>query len=325
MDKIGITVGIDIGGTNTVVGFVSDEGENLCMNSFETQNNENAKVFVSKIDGLINKMLLGLEGGYYIKGIGIAAPGGNNFTGYVESPSNLNWGTFNIVDMMSEYFNIPIALTNDANAAALGEMYFGKAQGYRNFAVITLGTGLGSGIVVNGEILYGGNGLAGELGHTIVVPGGRECNCGRRGCLETYVSASGIKRTVQILMGELNYKSELRYICFNDLNGRLISDAAKLGDPIALEAYRITGQFLGKSLADMVACFSSEIIILFGGLAEAGDLLLIPTIESFENNLLNIYRNKIKIEISDIQEGMSAIFGAASLINNSKQLVSRFN
>lgn len=316
MKNVSITVGIDIGGTNTVIGFISDIGEHIKKVSIPTRANENSSTFVKRLSETINGMVIEYGNDYCLKGIGIAAPGGNFYTGNVEAPSNLKWGTINLVEMLGTYFDIPIALTNDANAAALGEMYYGKAMGIKNFAVITLGTGLGSGIVVQGELLYGANGLAGELGHTIVVPDGRECNCGRNGCLETYVSSSGIKRTVQVLLGEMNSQSPLRNICFNELDGELITRLAKEGDPIALKAFDLTGELLGKALANFVACFSPETIILFGGLTEAGDLLLNPAKEYFEKNLLNVYKGKVNLVLSNMRNGTAAILGAGSLITD---------
>jgi glucokinase len=214
---------------------------------------------------------------------------------------------------------MPCIITNDANAAAIGEMIFGAAKGMKNFVVITLGTGLGSGIVVNGELVYGADGFAGEIGHTIVDPKGRECGCGRKGCLEAYSSASGIRRTVYELIANTNTPSELRSKSFNDLTAKDIADAANRGDKLATEAFDYTAKILGMKLADTVAHTSPEAIILFGGLALSGDLIVVPTKNFLEKYLLNIFKNKVQILTSSLPGGKSAILGASALIwNNMK-------
>jgi glucokinase len=251
---------------------------------------------------------------YEIVGIGIGAPNANYYKKTIEYPPNLNWGYVEVENYIRRYFLQPVALTNDANAAALGEMYYGVAKGMKDFIVITLGTGLGSGIVVNGNLVYGHDGFAGEIGHTVAVPDGRQCGCGKRGCLETYASAPGIKRTCFELLAKYNYSSNLRKIIFEDLDAKMITEAALQGDKIALEAFDYTAKLLGMKLADAVAHTSPEAIILFGGLANAGDLLLIPTKKYMEENLFHVFRNKVKILKSELNEGKSAVLGAAALI-----------
>jgi glucokinase len=229
----------------------------------------------------------------------------------------LKWrGIIPLVEMFRKFYSVPVALTNDANAAAIGEGVFGAAKDFRHFIVITLGTGVGSGIVVNGELLYGHDGFAGEIGHTIVDPNGRECGCGRRGCLETYASAGGIKRTVFELLATKNTPSVLRSASFDSLTAKQIADAARGGDAIARESFEYTGKILGLKLADAVAHTSPEAIILFGGLAQAGDLIFEPTQRWMEAYMLNIFKNKVKLLPSGMVGENTAILGAAALIWN---------
>jgi glucokinase len=218
-----------------------------------------------------------------------------------------------VVEMVNAHFSLPVVITNDANASALGEMYFGAAKGMKDFIVITLGTGLGSGIVVNGQLVYGSDGFAGELGHTCIVPDGRECACGNLGCLETYASARGIRRTVFELMAKRNAASSFRDTTFNEITSKMIAEAAHNGDPIAKEAFEYTGRILGISLANFVAFSVPEAFILFGGLAAAGDLIIEPTRRYMEKHLLNNFKNKIKILPSGLTDNNSAVLGAAAL------------
>jgi len=314
MNKKRIIAGVDIGGTNTVIGFIGEDGDYLFGSSILTSPDEEANKFIVRLTNEINLVFKEYGENYHLGGIGIAAPSANQFQGTIESPSNLKWGNVNFINMMKEYFDVPISIVNDANAAAIGEYEYGLAKGMKNFIVITLGTGLGSGIVVDGNLLYGENGLAGELGHTIIEQDGRMCNCGRTGCLETYVSVTGIRRTIFDLLTRYNYPSELRDISFNQLTGEMVTEHAKKGDPIALKAFDFTGEVLGKAIANLVACFTSEAIILFGGLVESGDLLIEPTKFYFEKNLLGIHKGKVKILKSKFENGMAAILGASSLI-----------
>ncbi|MDR3626517.1 MAG: ROK family protein, partial [Ignavibacteriaceae bacterium] len=236
--------------------------------------------------------------------------------GTIESPANLKWGNINLVQMMKKYFDVPVAIINDANAAALGEYTFGAAKGMKNFIVFTLGTGLGSGIFIDGHLLYGEDGHAGEIGHTTVEAMGRQCSCGRFDCLETYVSASGLKRSVFQFLSCSNEDSELRNINYNDLTGKKISELAYKNDPIALQAFDFTGEIFGRALANVVNIFNPEAIILFGGLADADDLLLSPTNKYFEKYLLKIHKGKTRILKSQIQNGNAAVLGAYSFVKD---------
>ncbi|MGE5430062.1 MAG: ROK family protein [Syntrophomonadaceae bacterium] len=316
MAKVDVTLGIDIGGTNTVFGFVDKEGNCLLESSIPTRSNEAAEKLFGRLHPAINESFAKISGSSNFIGIGIGAPNANYYKGTVEQPPNLNWGTVNVLEMVKQYFDIPAAITNDANAAAIGEMQFGAAKGMKDFIVITLGTGLGSGIVVNGSLVYGHDGFAGEIGHTIYDPNGRLCGCGRQGCLETYASASGIRRTVYELICDTTLESELRGISFNDLTSKLIFDAAKKGDKLALEAFEFTGKVLGIKLADAVVHTSPEAIILFGGLAASGDLIFEPTKRYMEKYMLNIFRNKVKLLPSALTKGNTAVLGASALIWN---------
>jgi glucokinase len=312
--KKDIVLGIDVGGTFTKFGFVDKEGKFISESSISTNASEPAELFFSRLFIKVDEMFSLLKPNYNLAGIGIGAPNANYYKGTVEQPPNLNWGTVNIVELVESYYPVPAAITNDANAAAIGEMLFGAAQGMKDFIVITLGTGLGSGIVSNGKLIYGHDGFAGEIGHTIYDPDGRDCGCGRKGCLETYASASGIKRTVTELLALSNLQSELRDIPNNLLTAKMIHEAALRNDRIALEAFDFTGKVLGLKLADSVAHLSPEAVILFGGLALAGDLIFRPTQKYLEENLLNIFKNKVKLLPSGLTEGNSAILGAGALI-----------
>jgi glucokinase len=319
MGKKNLTLGIDIGGTNTVYGFISDEGRYLSGNSIPTRGEKDAEKFIARLVKNINRSFANYRDKFTLAGIGIAAPSVNYINGTIEAASNLQWSNVNFVSMMKGYFKIPVTIINDANAAALGEFYYGHAKGLKNFIVITLGTGVGAGIFVDGNLLYGEKGLAGELGHVMIEPEGRECNCGRSGCLETYVSATGMKRTVFELMATCNDSSKLRDITFNDLTGQIISNFAAVGDPIALKAFNFTGNILGRAMANLAAHFSPEMIVLFGGLVNSGDLLLDPTLRYFEEKLLNVHKGKIPVVISKLNDATAGILGAGSLILRESQ------
>lgn len=317
MAKIEVTLGIDIGGTNTVLGFVTRTGSTLAESSMSTNSSEPADLYVARLHIKIKEMLDKVGETCDLKGIGIGAPNANYYKGTVEFPPNLKWdGVTELVKMIQQYYNLPVAITNDANAAAIGEMKFGAAKGMKHFIVITLGTGLGSGIVVDGKMVYGQDGFAGELGHIIVDVNGRMCGCGRRGCLETYVSAGGICRTVFELLAERKEESELRNVGFNQLTSKMISDAALRGDVIALAAFEETGKILGVKLADAVTHTSPEAIILFGGLSAAGELLFNPTQKYMEEYMLNIFKGKVALLPSGMREGNSAVLGASALMWN---------
>lgn len=309
-----ITIGIDIGGTNTAIGFIDFNGKLLMSDSIPTLGNEDIEKFIMRLHSKIISILDQFHNQYNLAGIGVAAPNANYFTGLIETPANLSWRNINFVELMKYYFKVPTVIINDADAAAIGEYMYGQAKGIKNFIEITLGTGLGCGIFVDGNILLGKDGLAGEFGHAIVEPYGRQCNCGRKGCLETYVSAGGLRRTVYNLLSYYIEFSNLRDIPFNQLTSEIIYQHALKGDSICLRAFDYTGQVLGKSLANISLCFSPEAIILFGGLANSDDLLLKPTIHHFEKSLLNIFQNKIRILKSSLQDGKAAVLGAGSLI-----------
>ncbi len=315
MSKIAVTLGIDIGGTNTVFGLVDEKGKCYLKNSVPTQAEDPAIDLFNRLFEKFKGVYDSVKENYELKGIGIGAPNANYYTGSVVNPPNLNWGVVNLVDLTKKYLDIPVAVTNDANAAALGEMMFGAAKEFKNFIEITLGTGLGSGIIVNGDLVYGHDGFAGELGHVIVEPEGRLCGCGRRGCLETYSSATGIKRTVyQMLADQNGTDSILREIPFTQLTAKDVSTAVKKGDKIGEMAFEYTGKILGRALANAVTHTSPEAIVLFGGLANAGELIFEPVRRHFEENLLYVFKNKIKVIPSGLEEGNVAVLGAGALI-----------
>ncbi len=315
MDNIDVVVGIDIGGTFTKFGLVDRAGNMYIDDSVSTEEHDNAVDF---IESLYNKITGDIEAtgkSFNVLGVGIGAPNGNYYNGKIEFAPNLKWkGVVELARIVEERFGIPAVLTNDANAAALGEMIYGGARGMKNFVMITLGTGLGSGLVVNGDLVYGHDGFAGELGHVVVTVGGRQCGCSKRGCLETYVSANGIKRTVFKLLGEEISPSRFRDRTFNELEPKDITLAANEGDPIAIRAYEYTGELLGRSLSNTVAHTSPEAIFLFGGLALAGKWIFEPTKRAMEENLLPIFRNKIKILPSALLDKNIAVMGSAALM-----------
>jgi glucokinase len=310
-----VTIGIDIGGTNTVFGLVSREG--LCHGKSTVPTGDFPEVmdFVKAIHQGVGR-LMQQNPGFSIKGIGIGAPNGNFYHGTIENAPNLRWkGFIPLADLFSNEFSFPVFLTNDANAAALGEMIYGGARQMRDFLLVTLGTGLGSGFVANGELIYGHDGFAGELGHILVEKHGRYCGCGRQGCLETYVSATGICRTVLEIMANSVESSPLRELPLSKISSRLVYEAALQGDPIALQSFEFTGEILGRALANAIAITSPEAIFLFGGLALSGDLIFTPTRLSMERNLLGIFQNKVKLLPSLLGEN-AAILGASALAWN---------
>lgn len=310
-----LVLGLDIGGTNTVYGLVDEESKIWFRDEFRTAIYDSPTEYVAYIAQVIQKEL-DQHSEYTLKGIGIGAPNGNVHDGTINYPPNLNWkGIIPLSDYFKGHFNVPVILTNDANATAIGEMVFGHAKGLRDFVVITLGTGLGSGIVVNGELVYGHDGFAGELGHTLVyLNEGRQCGCGRRGCLETYVSARGLRRTVFELLAKQRDESNLRDISYNEMHSERIYNAALEGDPIARQAFEYTGKILGLKLADTVAHTSPQAIFLYGGLAKAGDLILKPTQYHYEKNVMNLYKNKVDFYLSELNEKDGALIGPAALI-----------
>jgi glucokinase len=314
MNQKEVVLGVDIGGTNTKFGYVDKSGNLLAEGEMPTEAHRPAEEFFERLHNQAGILFESKKENLKLVGIGLGAPNGNYYKGTIEQPPNLSWKFVDVVALLHRWYSIPIALTNDANAAALGEMLFGAAKGMKDFIVITLGTGLGSGIVANGELIYGHDGFAGEIGHTIVDPNGRQCGCGRRGCLETYASASGIRRTVEELLKISTPPSELREISLEQITSKRIFEAAKRGDKLALEAFELTGRYLGLKLADSVAYTSPEAIILFGGLAAAGDFIFSPTKKYMEEFLLNIFKNKVRLLPSSLPKGNAAILGAAALM-----------
>ncbi len=311
-----LVVGIDIGGTNSVFGLVDREGEMHGEGVVPTRSFPDFDQYLEELYIGINDLLKKVEGEYELMGIGIGAPNANYYNGTIENAANLVWkGIIPFRDKMKRYFpNIPVIITNDANAAAIGEMVYGAAKGMKDFIVVTLGTGLGSGFVANGQLVYGHDSFAGEMGHVIVNRTGRMCGCGRKGCLETYVSATGIKRTVFKLLADHLGDSEFRTISYNDLTAEMITKAALNGDPIAIEAYEYTGMLLGQSIADSVTITSPEAIFLFGGLAKAGKYIFEPTKKYMEMHMLSNFRNKVKLLPSGIDGKNAAVLGASALI-----------
>ncbi len=326
-----VAIGIDIGGTNTALGVVDHDGKVLYTKSPQIptpkkEDNPNgdpmksASILTAYIDLLEKEIKAAMNAlpDTKVVGIGIGAPNGNYYSGTIEYAPNLPFvGVVHFTDLIKAKFphmNV-VRMTNDANAAALGELTYGGGKGMRNFVMITLGTGLGSGLIVNGDLVYGHDGFAGEIGHTTVVPNGRLCGCGGLGHLEAYCSATGIKRTVFELLAEYNdSESILAKIPFNDMNAKVVFDAAEKGDSIARKTFEYTGKLLGRGLADTVAHLSPEAIFLFGGAAAAGHYIFKPTEISMEEHLLPIFRNKVKILPSELPEGSAAILGASALV-----------
>lgn len=315
MDKTYV-VGIDIGGQTSKIGIVDARGTVLTQSSIRTDTHTDVKLFVNDLCAALNKLISEVGGISNIRGIGIGAPNGNFYTGTIENAVNLTWGgntAIPFAKLISDKMGVPVALTNDANAAAVGEMTYGAARGMKNFIMITLGTGVGSGIVINGEVVYGHDGFAGELGHTTAVRNnGRQCNCGRTGCLETYASAIGLARTAREWLESSNEQSVLRNIPEN-ITSKDVFEAAYQGDALAKRVFEYTGKKLGESFADFVAFSAPEAIVLFGGLARSGDLLLKPIEESMNASLLHLWKNKIKIIFSQLKESDAAILGASAL------------
>ncbi|MEQ8925695.1 MAG: ROK family protein [Fulvivirga sp.] len=310
-----IIVGIDIGGTSTKFGLVDQKGEVLFQSKITTQTHNDFKDYIKELDEAIKEGMSEIGGASKLMGIGIGAPNANYLRGTIEHAANLKWkGIIPIVEIMKKDFNVPVMITNDANAAAMGEMIYGHAQGMKDFIVITLGTGLGSGIVCNGKLVHGHDGFAAELGHVIINPRGRQCGCGRKGCLETYVSATGIKRTVYKMLADHLEESELRGISFHDLTTKMITESAQRGDLVAKDAFEYTGQVLGAKLADTVAHTDPEAIFLFGGLSLAQDLIFEPTRRHLEETLMPIYRGKVQVLPSGLQNQSAPILGASSLV-----------
>jgi glucokinase len=317
MAKKEVAIGIDLGGTNTVFGFVDREGNILAEGNMKTSEYDEIEVFVAALYEKISVAGQKIGNGIEIIGYGIGAPMGNINRGTIEHAAGLPWkGVVPLADIFHRHTDLPVIITNDANAAAVGEMIYGGAKGMKNFVVITLGTGLGSGFVIDGKLVYGHDGFAGEIGHTAIRPGesNRDCGCGRKGCLETYVSATGLKRSLLKIMADSMQPSELRKLSFDELDAEKIHEAAKHGDYLAKRAFTHTGRMLGFKLADVVAHTNPEAIFLFGGLALAKDLIFEPAKEYMEENLLSIYKGKVKLLASELSTQNAAVLGASSLV-----------
>ena len=310
-----LIVGIDIGGTSTKFGLVDLSGKVRIHSSISTENPD-INGYINELATAIIQIQDSMDESVELVGIGVGAPNANYKKGSIEDAPNLPWkGSVPMAELLEKEFRLPVKITNDANAAAVGEMMFGGAKGMQDFIAITLGTGLGSGFVANGQLIQGHDGHAGELGHIAYkIGGGRLCKCGKKGCLETYVSATGLKRTVYKLLADHHMDSELKRYSFDDLNTKMVADAANNGDKVAQEAFEYTGKVLGAKLADAVGHTSPEAIFIMGGLAKAGDLIFKPTIKHFEKNLLNVFQGKIKILPSELNNTHTPIIGAASLI-----------
>lgn len=310
-------IGIDIGGTFTKTGFVDRDGKIYLESSSPTDPYDTVEEYLENLISILKNAEKELEKPYQIAGIGIGAPNGNYHKGTIEMASNLKWkGVVPFTDLMKEYYELPIILTNDANAAALGEKVYGGAKNINNYVMITLGTGLGSGIVANGSLLYGHDGFAGELGHVNVEMNGRQCGCGNHGCLETYVSATGIKRTLFELMSKDTMGSDLVNYTFEEMDAEIIYEAAKNGDPLALSSFEFTAKILGRNLADTVVTLSPKAFFFFGGLSKSGDLLLTPTKNWMEHYLMPLFKNKVELLPSELMDRNAAVLGASALIWN---------
>ncbi len=309
-----VVLGIDIGGTNTKYGFVDKKGTIFHQESIDTRTFATYKDLAIALHERAETLLSQEHENLTLVGIGIGAPNGNFYNGTIEFAPNLSWkGIIPIASISIETFNVPSYLTNDANAAAIGEMIYGGARGMKDFVVITLGTGVGSGFVVNGKLMYGHDGFAGEFGHITAFPNGRLCGCGRHGCLETYASATGICLTVRELMKDPLYEDSPLQSNPENFTALDVTEAGLKGDALALKAFDNVAQVLGANLANVVAITSPEAVFMFGGLAQAGDILLVPIKKYMEDNLLKIFQNKVKILPSLLSGSNAAILGAAAL------------
>ena len=310
-----LVVGIDVGGQTSKLGVVDARGTVLAQTVIRTDTYSEVAPYIAELAEAVRKVIkeAGAEG--KIRGVGVGAPNGNYYTGEIENAPNLVWGREKVkfAKLLSDALNgLPVALTNDANAAAVGEMTYGAARGMKNFIMITLGTGVGSGIVINGEVVYGHDGFAGELGHTSAVRNnGRTCGCGKTGCLETYASATGVARTAREWLELTDEPSLLRNL--DSIASKDVYEAAKEGDKLALKIFEFTGKILGRSFADFIAFSSPEAIVLFGGLARSKEFLLAPMEEAMNANVLPLWRNKVKIVFSQLKESDAAILGASAL------------
>lgn len=308
-------IGIDMGGTNTAFGIVDARGNVIASDSIKTAKHADINDYIDELYNEIKRIVAANDCTDKINGIGIGAPNANYYSGIIEDGVNLPWPTpIPLADMITEKFGIPCIITNDANAAAIGEMTYGSARGMKDFVMITLGTGVGSGIVINGQMVYGHDGFAGELGHVIMKRrNGRMCGCGRTGCLEAYCSATGVARTAREFLEIRQDESKLRDFEIDSITSKDVYDCAIAGDQLAKDIFEYTGTILGEALADFASFSSPEAFVLFGGLTKSGDLIMNPVREAFEKNLLSIYKGKIKILLSEMKEADAAILGASAL------------
>ena len=308
-------IGIDMGGTNTAFGIVDARGTVIASSSIKTGKHSKIEDYIDELYTEINRIIIANDAEDKINGIGIGAPNANYFTGTIEDGVNLPWPTpIPLADLISKKFGIPCVITNDANAAAIGEMTYGAARGLKDFIMITLGTGVGSGIVVNGQMVYGHDGFAGELGHVIMKRNnGRVCGCGRTGCLEAYCSATGVARTAREFLETRNDKSLLRDYDIDNITSKDVYDCAVKGDKLALDIFNYTGTILGEALADFVTFSSPEAFVIFGGLTKSGDYIMNPIKEAFDKNIMKVFKGKVKILISELKESDAAVLGASAL------------
>lgn len=308
-------LGLDMGGTNSVLGVVDARGHVLGRTSIKTQAYKDINDYVNALYEEAQKIIEPLGGMEMVRGIGAGVPNGNYYTGYIQEAMNLPWQTVPFAQLVSDRFGMPCRITNDANAAAMGEMTYGAAKGMKNFIMITLGTGVGSGIVIDGNVVYGHDGFAGELGHTCAVRGenARPCNCGKIGCLEAYASATGVARTAKEILTSTTKETVLRQLDVDNITSKDVYDAAEQGDEVAKEIFDFTGTILGQQLADFIAFSAPEAIVLFGGLTKSGDWIKRPIEEAMNKNVLPLWRNKVKVLFSDLKEADAAVLGASAL------------
>ncbi|MDE6563537.1 MAG: ROK family protein [Muribaculaceae bacterium] len=316
-------LGIDIGGTNTVFGIVDARGNVIASSSIKTGKHAEFNDYLEELYTEATHLIEANDAVDKIQGIGIGAPNANYYTGEINNAANLPWKDVKLAQLVSEKFGIPVAVTNDANAAALGEMTYGAARGLKDFIMITLGTGVGSGIVINGQVVYGHDGLAGELGHMIIKRNnGRLCGCGRTGCLEAYCSATGVARSAREFLEIRTEPSLLRNIPIEEITSKDVYDAASKGDQIAKDIFNYTGTLLGEAMADMAVFSSPEAFILFGGLSKSGELLLRPLREALDRNMIPMFKGKAKIILSELKEADAAVLGASALGWEAKTIAS---
>ena len=310
-----LVIGLDLGGTNSVFGIVDRNGEIIATTSIKTQAFQEVEAYVDECVKAVMQIVDQVGGIEKIHAMGIGAPCGNYYKGTIEHAANLVWakGIVPLADMFAEKLGIPVAVTNDANAAAMGEMKYGVAVGMDNFVELTLGTGVGSGIVANGQLIYGCDGFAGELGHMVVEPDGRPCGCGRKGCLETYCSATGVVRTTVAMLEESAEPTSLREIPIAEITSYDVYKAAMAGDAMAQEVFRQTGRRIGIACANISTFLSPEAFIFFGGLAQAGEILFRPIEEAYNEHVLSLYKGKAKFLMSGLDGAKAAILGSSAL------------